>query len=1308
MKYFNWFLVILLVFSSMASGFSAKVVNAETVNVGTLEVTDVLSDWVLGSNEIYAATETGKVHVISRDTFQITTTVTVGTGMIGDLELVDGALWVALEDQNSVVKLDASTLETLDTFTSSITEVLPESIEIIGDKLYYAGDQHSEIQVIDLTTKEETFLDFEVDDTFYYPELESNKAGELYIGESGSSGSNFYKVSVSNNVPTIISEINYDESYGFSSPDRQYVLDGTEIFYAGRSINDQNLGHINGTYKAGSYDATILDVTNDFVVSENFIYDRDEFRAVHEFSFDAKLAFAPSMNEVYLYDEYSNTIHKKSFNLPTTLVQNSYTPLNKKVSLNHEFTDWVIDETNGKLYAISMSDNTLMTFDATTLEKLDEQSVGSFPSDIDLVNGKLYIANFGGTKVNVIDLATGSQSSIVTNQNPYRIATDEQVLYYVTEEGGDIYEVTINPLSEQALNLDVNSFSDPDLELDSVNNILYIGESGSSGSDLYSMNLSDYSLTVSDYGSTGFSYPNRKLFLDNEHIYYAKHQISATDLTNEIHNFDESIINVSDNYVVTNLGIYEKTNLVEKVATFPFDEGLFEVQQAIVNADGSVNLYVAEDYDEIYSIYKFESIADINNSKPSNLSASVNTENVFTFAWDETTADYYVVSYDGNEIQTTDTSITLTENQHAQYAGQTVTFNVHSEVGTHVSDVISKDYTFKPNAPENFVVQKDVEGNLGLTWDPVTSEHYQIFYKTSSMTDFQLLDGTTLTTTGDQLTEADYQQWIGETVTFGVKAFAGDKASDMTTTDFTFIPKTPGNFVVNKDETNNLDFSWDAVTSDSYNIYYQTESMTAYQLLDELQLTSETYEILEADYQNWIGQTVSFGVKAVKGQTESTMATLSYEFIDPNQQPPEEEGTTEEPTEDDTSSDTGSTPPPPSDNNDEEEEEDTEESSDPIDLEDIMDAKIIKRISTFQRIYEYKEEEKENVSVNLFKSVLSEMDQEGDEEFKIESPLGSFKLPINTINQFADKEDSYVQVTIQKVPEQTVGEYLETAQENFLEMVSSPIDFSVEIYENGIETNVTSYGEEFVERRIPIDDPSEADELMVVTLIPETREYQPVPSTIEQDEDGQYYAVFHRNGNSVYAVVKKTKKNFSDMEDHWAKDSVTNLAGSMIVKGVSDDEYAPEREVTRAEFVAMLTRTLGLTMNDQARLAKFSDVNSSDWYHDGIYAAKDVRLISGYGDGNYRPNDTINREEVMVIAVRALNLVNGNQEIAGENLTEFNDTSDVSEWAKDKVNLAVGLEIVNGRTSTTLAPKATVTRAEAAVIIERLIDKLEF
>ncbi|WP_141692628.1 Ig-like domain-containing protein [Paenibacillus pectinilyticus] len=188
------------------------------------------------------------------------------------------------------------------------------------------------------------------------------------------------------------------------------------------------------------------------------------------------------------------------------------------------------------------------------------------------------------------------------------------------------------------------------------------------------------------------------------------------------------------------------------------------------------------------------------------------------------------------------------------------------------------------------------------------------------------------------------------------------------------------------------------------------------------------------------------------------------------------------------------------------------------------------------------------------------------------------------------------------------------------------------------------------------------------------------------------------NHFSKYAVLEVTK-SFADVpSSHWASDVIKELAAKQIVEGTSVTSFEPERNVSRAEFTALLVRALKLT--DKAETA-FTDVKSSDWYADAVSAAVKAGIVQGKLATLFDPNAPITREEMVTLLLRAYEFKYG--KAANQASRTFADEDQVSAWAKDYVQAAAALHFIEGRAADKFEPKGISTRAEAAQILYNLL-----
>lgn len=180
------------------------------------------------------------------------------------------------------------------------------------------------------------------------------------------------------------------------------------------------------------------------------------------------------------------------------------------------------------------------------------------------------------------------------------------------------------------------------------------------------------------------------------------------------------------------------------------------------------------------------------------------------------------------------------------------------------------------------------------------------------------------------------------------------------------------------------------------------------------------------------------------------------------------------------------------------------------------------------------------------------------------------------------------------------------------------------------------------------------------------------------------------------------KTPFVDIGYHWAKNTIEKAYTQKLVSGVSQTRFDPEGNITRAMFVQMLYNLAG---KPEADLSSFSDVHPTLWYAKSIGWAEKMGIASGWGDGMFRPNWLLTREQAVQMLYSAM--LSTGAIVPEDNkslLDKFPDSSSLSYWAEDAMLWALDNEIIKGKSSGQLAPNVTMSRAEAVTILMRYAD----
>ena len=177
---------------------------------------------------------------------------------------------------------------------------------------------------------------------------------------------------------------------------------------------------------------------------------------------------------------------------------------------------------------------------------------------------------------------------------------------------------------------------------------------------------------------------------------------------------------------------------------------------------------------------------------------------------------------------------------------------------------------------------------------------------------------------------------------------------------------------------------------------------------------------------------------------------------------------------------------------------------------------------------------------------------------------------------------------------------------------------------------------------------------------------------------------------------------FTDIADvAWAHEAINALKDEGIIAGKGEGKFAPKANVTREEFVKMLVLALGITDTDAAN-PEFADVAGSEWFAQYVYTAYKNGLVNGVGEG-FGVGSNITRQDMAVLCARAIEAKGVALETVRENMT-FTDA--ISDYAQEAVAKLWSAGLVNGKSETEFAPKATATRAEAAKMLYEVLKAI--
>lgn len=330
--------------------------------------------------------------------------------------------------------------------------------------------------------------------------------------------------------------------------------------------------------------------------------------------------------------------------------------------------------------------------------------------------------------------------------------------------------------------------------------------------------------------------------------------------------------------------------------------------------------------------------------------------------------------------------------------------------------------------------------------------------------------------------------------------------------------------------------------------------------------------------------------------------------------------------------------------------------------------------------------------------------------FRLEYGDMQFTIPLKAINYNkqlqstgGDLSSAYLLLNIEKVDNSPL---VTTLRGRGAQTLATPAKFTASLLAGGKEREIDAYDMD-INRTFVLSSAYAANSsgIAVVRIDNDSGETTYVPSQVN-NSGSDVRVVFKHKGNSTYAPISYSAI-FSDMNTHWAKNDVLALASRFIVRGPSLTTFAPGTDITRSDFAEYIARGLGLN-GASASASKFKDVGASFKTASYIGAVSDAGIVQGGTDGKFRPNASITREEMATMLVRAMKFAGVQKTASSSALNGFKDKSKVSSWAKDGVATSVEVGFIKGSTASTISPQSNATRAEAAIMIKRLLEYVEY
>lgn len=338
-----------------------------------------------------------------------------------------------------------------------------------------------------------------------------------------------------------------------------------------------------------------------------------------------------------------------------------------------------------------------------------------------------------------------------------------------------------------------------------------------------------------------------------------------------------------------------------------------------------------------------------------------------------------------------------------------------------------------------------------------------------------------------------------------------------------------------------------------------------------------------------------------------------------------------------------------------------------------------------------------SVPMSALKNALSEFPSAS---FMVSYKGYAYELPLSVIN--TTSTSGSLLVTIDPGANKLTTPLTNAISAAGSKVMGDAVNFDTFIVTDNSSTKLNDFGG-YVTRTIPVSSTLETRQTAVVWYDSTTGKISYAPTHVETS-GGTSVVTFQRKGNSAYAVIKGNVV-FSDLGAHWARNDILLMANKYIVEGRTSSTFQPTKTITRAEFAAFISKGLGLTGDKEAAL-KFPDVTASNSAAAYIGAAAKAGIVNGMTDGNFKPNSPVTREQMASMMIRAAEVAGKKSDLsqnAATILRKFKDSAKIGTWAQVDVAKSVQMGIINGMSNGNFGAKSNATRAEAVVMIERLL-----
>jgi chitinase len=348
----------------------------------------------------------------------------------------------------------------------------------------------------------------------------------------------------------------------------------------------------------------------------------------------------------------------------------------------------------------------------------------------------------------------------------------------------------------------------------------------------------------------------------------------------------------------------------------------------------------------------------------------------------------------------------------------------------------------------------------------------------------------------------------------------------------------------------------------------------------------------------------------------------------------------------------------------------------------------------------------QKIETVLSKDIITALIGKGDAvHLSIVSNQVTYNIPIAALNLSSLTQALEIKITIEAPEQSVIDQLIQKSHSDGTKVLVNPLEFKVEITTaDNHSTEITDFGHVYVSRIFTLNQKDFNKDLMTgVVYNPVTNEYHSVPTIITLNADGTLTVELKRSGNSIYSIVESNVK-IQDEIAAWARKDVELAAAKLIVSGENANQFGGNNKITRAEFVSIIVKGLGILPDTES--SSFKDVDNKTKFANEITAASKLGLVNGKTKDTFDPDGLITRQEMAVILEKAMKFAGKTNKTNLQVLSQYVDKTAISTFAEASLALVVEQKIMIGVSQTKLDPKSNATKNEAIVVVMKMLRAL--